>query len=126
MIDQNELMGLLAFFRHSRYDMLQTQTVEGDWGPGWTFPPCDVLAAQKAARMMRRMGISRIRHARRARLRRSDGVLMEAIVVTALPSRQQTVISIEDRHVSPVSRYLTDDCLDVLGLALAVPALEQV
>lgn len=51
---------------------------------------------------------------------------MEAIVVTALPSRQQTVISIEDRHVSPVSRYLTDDCLDVLGLALAVPALEQV
>ena len=115
--DQNNYLGLLNFFQHSRYDVLQGRTDNG-WGPAWTFAPCDIRAAEQAGRMMRRLGARQVRHSRRARLRGNGEGVVEALVVTVLPGREQTVLHLEDGSRRSVNCFISDECLEALAAAL--------
>ena len=117
MTDQNDYVALVKFFQHSRYDMIQARTDSG-WGHAWTFAPCDVRAAEQAGRMMRRLGARQVRHSRRARLRGVGEGVVEALVVTVLPVRDQTVLHLEDGSRRSVSCLLSDECLEALEAAL--------
>jgi len=113
-----ELAELLAFFkRGSSYDVMQARQGTG-WGSAWTFAPCDVHAAERAAWMLRRMGVREVRHARRARLRvRTDGAqgtVQQVMVVTDLPARLQIVLHLTDGCAVGGLQYLTDAALAAL------------
>ncbi len=121
-MDQLDRKQLCAFYRRSRYDLIQAR--QGDtWGPLFTFSPCDARAAQGAAQMMRRMHRGeplRVRHARRARLRdRQHHVDTDVVVVTELPERSQEVFGLEDAVVLRVAAFLEDDAQVALEAALA-------
>ena len=112
-LDQEQLC---AFFQRSRYDIIQVRQKDG-WGPLWTFPPCDIHGARKAARMLLKMNGGeplRVRHARRARLRDRHQTATDVVVVTELPERVQGVFSLENATVLRVEVYLQDDALAAL------------
>lgn len=117
MTDQNNYLALVKFFQHSRYDVLQARTDSG-WGPVWTFAPCDVRAAEQAGRMMRRLGAHQVRHSRRARLRGNGKGVVEALIVTVLPGKEQTVLHLGDGSRRSVNGFLSDECLEALEAAL--------
>jgi len=121
-MNQNDRDQLCAFFQRSRYDIIQAR--QGDeWGPVYTFSPCNARAAQGAARMMGRMHQGeplRVRHARRARLQdRRRQVATDIVVVTELPERAQTVVHLEDAVVLRVDFYLREEALDALEAEFA-------
>ena len=119
-MNQNDRDQLCAFFQRSRYDIIQAR--QGDeWGPVYTFSPCNARAAQGAARMMGRMHQGeplRVRHARRARLHDRQ-VATDVVVVTDLPERVQEVIGMEDAVVLHVDLYLREEALDALEAEFA-------
>ena len=120
-MDQNDRDQLCAYFRRSRYDIIQAR--QGDeWGPLFSFTPCDPRAAEKAAQMMVRMnrgGQPRVRHARRARLQnRRQQIATHVVVITEFPGRGQEVLKIDDGLVLRVDAYLEDDALAALEAAL--------
>lgn len=116
------LQELLAFFqRGSSYDVLQARH-GSEWGAAWTFAPCDVHAAEKAAWMLRRTGVREIRHARRARLRVRANAVERVVIVTELPERGQVVILLGDGCVIGSLPYLKDDALAALEAAFAPSA----
>ena len=119
-MNQNDRTQLCAFFHRSRYDIVQAR--QGDeWGPVYTFSPCNARAAQGAARMMGRMHQGeplRVRHARRARLHDRQ-VATDVVVVTDLPERVQEVIGMEDAVVLHVDLYLREEALDALEAEFA-------
>lgn len=123
-MDQHDREQFCNFFRHSRYDIIQARQGD-DWGPLFTFIPCDVRSAQKAGQMLVRMHREkeiRVRHARRARLQdRRQQVATDVIVVTELPGRRQKVLKIEDGLVLRIDLYLQDDVLATLEAALTPP-----
>lgn len=119
------LLELLAFFqRGSSYDVLQARQGNG-WGGAWTFAPCDVHAAEKAAWMMRRIGARHVRHARRARLRTEAAEVQRVMIVTDLPERLQAVLRIADGSVLNGLPYLADESTAALEAAFA-PSAEVV
>ncbi len=125
-ITDKGLMELLAFFqRGSSYDVLQARQSNG-WGDAWTFAPCDVHAAEKAAWMLRRMGAQEVRHARRARLRTDDDKVQKVMVVTDLPERLQAVLKIADGSVLRGLPYLADESMAALEAAFAPSTVEIV
>ena len=119
-MDQLDRERLCTFFLRSRYDIIQVR--QGDeWGPVYTFSPCNARAAQGAARMMGRMHQGeplRVRHARRARLHDRQ-VATDVVVVTDLPERVQEVIGMEDAVVLHVDLYLREEALDALEAEFA-------
>ena len=121
-MNQNDRDQLCAFFQRSRYDIIQARQGDG-WEPVFTFSPCDVRAAQGAARMIQRMHRGeplRVRHARRARLQdRRRQVATDIVVVTELPERAQTVVHLEDAVVLRVDFYLRKEALDALEAEFA-------
>lgn len=129
-MNQNEiadkgLLELLAFFqRGSSYDVLQAHQGNG-WGGAWTFAPCDVHAAEKAAWMLRRAGAREVRHTRRARLFTGAGNVQKVMVVTDLPKRLQAVLRIADGCVLSGLPYLADESVVALESAFA-PSAEVV
>ena len=114
-MDQNEdIAGLCAFLRQSRYQVVQPYTKAG-WGPAWTFVGNDLHAAERAGWMMKRMGAEKMRHASRARLRTKDGRVLDAVIVTEFPGPIQKVLDIQTVQVIPVARLLPDESLRALG-----------
>ena len=121
-----ELAELLAFFgRGSSYDVMQARQGTG-WGSAWTFAPCDVHAAERAAWMLRRMGVGEVRHARRARLRTEAYGVQRVMVVTDLPERLQAVLRLADGSVLNGLPYLTDAALAALEAAFVPSAADTV
>lgn len=121
-----EMSELLAFFkRGSTYDVLQARHDSG-WGSAWTFAPCDVHAAEKAAWMLRRMGAREVRHARRARLRTGTEEAQKVMVVTDLPERLQAVLRIADGCVLSDLPYLADESTTALEAAFTPSTAETV
>src|SRR5690348_3548308 len=99
---------LLTFYRAgSLYDIVQEITAAGV-GLAWTLSPCSVHAAEQAAWMLRRLGAKRVRHSRRARLRRSTGDSIEVMIATELPDIVQTVLRIDDGEMITISAILRD------------------
>ena len=121
-MNQNDRTQLCAFFHRSRYDIVQAR--QGDeWGPVYTFSPCNARAAQGAARMMGRMHQGeplRVRHARRARLHdRHRQVTTDVVILTEIPEHRQTVLNLHDALALRVDVYLTDSCLAAIEAAVA-------
>lgn len=119
----SDMADLLAFYgRGNTADILQAREGEG-WGAAWTFAPCEVHAAEKAAWMILRMhrgSRPTVRHARRARLHdRQRQAADVVVVVTELPERAQAVTRIDDGVTIRVDAYLVDDALAALEAALA-------
>ena len=121
-MDQTDRDQLCAFFQRSRYDIIQARLGD-EWGPLFSFTPCDVRSAQKAGQMLLRMHREteiRVRHARRARLQdRRQQLATDIVVVTEFPGRGQKVLKIEDGIVLRVDAYLEDEALAALEAALA-------
>ena len=117
-----ELAELLAFFqRGSSYDVLQARQ-GSEWGAAWTFAPCDVHAAEKAAWMLRRTGVREIRHARRARLRTPTHAVQRVVVITNIPGRTQVVLRLADGCAIVSVPYLSDAALAALEAAFTPPS----
>lgn len=112
-MNDNEVAHFCAFYRRSRYDMVQARHEEG-WGPPWTFAPCDPSAAARSALMLRRAGVREFRHARRARLRLRPGEFVDAVVITELPLRLQIVLRLADGSTVHSLPYLRDESLQAL------------
>ena len=121
MINQNNMIKefeeLLAFFnRGSSYDLLQARQGDG-WGSAWTFAACDIHAAEKAAWMLRRIDVRKVRHARRARLRVQIGDFQRVVIITTLPERVQAILRLADGCRIENVEYLQDDALTALEAA---------
>ena len=120
-MDQRDREQLCAFFRRSRYDVIQARQDDG-WGPLFSFAPCDARAAQKAGQMLARMHRKeqlRVRHARRVRLHnRHRNVDTDVVVVTDLPERVQEVVGLENGLALRINLYLQDDALAALEAEL--------
>lgn len=118
----SDMADLLAFYgRGNTADILQAREGEG-WGAAWTFAPCEVHAAEKAAWMILRMhrgSRPTVRHARRARLHDRQRQTADVVVVTELPEHTQAVTRIDDGVTIRVDAYLVDDALAALEAALA-------
>lgn len=115
-MDQLEREQLCAYFRRSRYDIIQARHGDG-WGPLFSFVPCDAHAAQKAGQMMVRMHRGeqlRVRHARRARLHDRRQAATDVVVVTKLLEREQVVFGLENAVILRVNIYLRDNALAAL------------
>ena len=113
MMNNDEAARFCAFCRRSRYDVVQAR--HGDeWGPPWTFAPCDPRAAARAALMLQRIGAREVRHARRARLRLRPEAPLEVVVVTELPARVQFVFRLTDGLEVHGIMYLHDESLQAL------------
>ena len=118
--NQNDADQLCAFFRRSRYDIVQARTVSG-WGAIHSFVPCDVRAAKRAAQMLERMGREhiQIRHAKRARLRvQPVPAIRDVVVVTYYPERTQTVFSLETAERLRLKIYLEDEVSRALSVEI--------
>lgn len=118
----SDMADLLAFYtRGNTADIIQVRGGQ-DWGAVWTFAPCDVHTAEKAAWMILRMhrgSRSAVRHVRRARLHdRYRQATADVMVVTTFPERTQAVTRIEDGLTICVNVYLEDDALAALESAL--------
>jgi len=113
MMNNDEAARFCAFFRRSRYDVLQARHGDG-WGPSWTFAPCDPRAAARAGLMLRRAGAREVRHARRARLLIRPGEFVDTVVITELPFRLQTVLRLADGSGLHSLPYLRDESLQAL------------
>ena len=122
-LEQTDLADLLAFYRHGNTaDIIQAREGNG-WGAVWTFTPCDVHAAERAAWMVQRLQKdtrAAVRHARRAILHdRSRKANADVVVVTQLlVKRTQAVARIDDGILIRVDAYLEDDALAALEAAL--------
>ncbi len=121
-MDQDEAEGYCAYFRRSRYDMVQARTA-GGWGGIHTYIPCDVRAAKRAGQMLLRMQPAaaplEVRHARRARLHTGPlEVPTDVVVVTRFPKRSQSVFHLETAMRLRVRQYLEDEALAALDAAL--------
>ena len=112
-MNKDEAARFCAFHRRSRYDIIQARQ-EDAWGTSWTFAPCNPKAAEQVALMLKRMGVRRVRHSRRARLIVHPGEHIEAVVTTELPERQQTVLRLADAFEFRGLVFLRDDCLLLL------------
>lgn len=112
-MNNDEVARFCAFFRRSRYDVVQARHGDG-WGPPWTFAPCDPRATARAALMLRRMGAREVRHARRVLLRLRPEVTSEVVVVTELPARRQYVFGLTDGLEVHGIMYLHDESLQEL------------
>ena len=121
--DQADAEQFCRFFRRSRYDIVQARTALG-WGAVYSFVPCDVRAAKRAAQMLIRMNREhiQIRHARRARLQvQAVPTIKDVVVVTYLPKRTQTVFGLETAERWQVSTFLEDEALQALSEAIGLP-----
>ena len=118
----SDMADLLAFYtRGNTADIIQVRRSQ-DWGAVWTFAPCDVHTAEKAAWMILRMhrgSRSAVRHVRRARLHDRHRQAADVVVVTELPERAQAVTRIDDGVTIRVDAFLQDDALAALEAALA-------
>jgi len=108
---------LKAYRQGATADILQ-QDINGEWGPIWTIPPCSPEAVERAGRQFIRSHALRIRYTRRARINSSDKTVVEAVLVTVLPERTQIVLRLDNGSHHPVQRYLRDNCLDALEIAI--------
>ena len=121
-MDQLDRERLCTFFRRSRYDIIQARLGD-EWGPLFSFTPCDVRSAQKAGQMLLRMHHGeppQVKHARRARLQdRRQQLATDIVVVTEFPGRGQKVLRLEDGLVLRVDAYLEDEALAALEAAIA-------
>jgi hypothetical protein len=116
-MDQNEdLTQICAFCRNSNYDLLQPHTGKS-WGAAWTFVGNDLLAAERAGRQMRRMGVNRVRHACRARFK-GDGDEQDVVLVTELPDWTQHIVRLADGVQVEQVRILADESLRALATAI--------
>jgi hypothetical protein len=122
-LKHTDMADLIAFYKiGNTADIIQAR--EGnDWGAVWTFAPCDVCGAERAAWMVRRIHRHTnvvVRHARRALIQdRCRGADAEVVVVTKFPERTQAVARIEDGVVLRIEAYLADEALTTLEYALA-------
>ncbi len=112
-MNKNESAQFCAFFRRSRYDIVQAREGDG-WGSPWTIVPCDPRAAVQAALMLRQAGVRDFRHARRAHLSRRPGEFVDAVVITELPLRLQVILRLADGSEIYSLPYLSDECLQAL------------
>jgi len=113
MMNNDEAARFCAFFRRSRYDVVQARHGDG-WGPPWTFAPCDPRAAAQAGLLSQRMGAREVRHARRAHLRLRPEAPFEVVIVTELPARRQCVFRLVDGLEFHGIMYLHDESLQAL------------
>jgi len=124
-MDQNEdWAGMCEFCKRSNYDLVQAHTGT-EWGSAWTYVSNDVHAAEKAGRQMRRMGVSRLRHAMRAQLRLQGQEVRSVVIITEIPGRTQIVL--DQATAMPVQTALVmDTALRALEAAagLYLPAVE--
>lgn len=111
-MNKEEAARLCVFFRRSHYDIVQARYADG-WGPAWTFAPCDLIAAVRAALMLRRAGVREFRHARRARIIIRHEETVEAVVITCLPERSQKILRLTDSSGIHGLTYLRDESLRV-------------
>ena len=123
-MDRNDREQFCNFYRRSRYDFVQGR--DGDqWGPLFSFTPCDPPAAQKAGQILLKMhrgGPVHVRHARRARLHDHHRLAaIDVVVATTFPGRDQKVFRIEDGAVLRVNAYLEDEALKALEAAISPP-----
>lgn len=127
-MDEETWADVLAAYRHgatSDFLWVSLDDSEAKWGALWTIPPCSLDSAERAARQFARVGVRRLRHARRAILRR--GNLSEGredrcavVVVTVLPGPVQEVRCLESGRRLQYRRAFLDEVLKVLMATLAV------
>ena len=110
MNQDDDYQELCAFFQRSNFDLLQQHKSSG-WGDVWTFDGHDIRAAQNAARQMKRMGVSRLRHACSALLPSEILCERRVVVVTEIPGRSQHVLDIATGLPLQVRELLMDDIL---------------
>ncbi len=116
---------LIYMERCRSYDLLQAQTSHG-WGPLWTFVVCDLLAAEQAALMLKRLKAISVRHARRANLYiASRDVTETVVIITELPSQFQVIWRLRDHRQLLTPVYLQDECLTALSSGLTIKKVSE-
>ncbi len=105
--------------RGGAYDFVQIRTSSG-WGSVWTLATCDVLAAERASWMLRKLSATSLRHARRAKLYvATRGTTEEVAIITDLPSQEQSIWRLIDGRQLLTADYLSDECLETLATGLS-------
>jgi len=97
-MDQSiDVSGLRKYFAHNSASLVQVWI--GTNMTVWTYAPGDLYAAERAARMCKRMGVTEFLHAHKAQVTERGGITTEVIVVTQFPDWKQTVIDAESGKV---------------------------
>lgn len=116
-MNQEEIRGILAGYRQgAAVDALQFY-VDGKWGVLWAVPSPTPGSLERAARQGRRAGACRLRHIRRARLRRTTGDVQDIVVVTELPAHRQEVYDLHSGEPVPI-RFCEDAGVRALAVIL--------
>jgi hypothetical protein len=117
MVENKDIEEFLTAYRQgATADFIQPWQNER-WGTLWTIPPCDPAAAERAGRQMARMGATKIRWIRRARLRDARGTI-DTVILTEFPARQQRVITIDSGALLEIGFHLEDATSNSLTDAL--------
>jgi len=104
---------LTAYRNGLTADMLQAQ-VDGEWGGYWTLPPCSPDFSGRAARQFGRSRAQSLRHFRRAILTKHGQESRQVVVITELPSREQSVYCLDTFRPITLPQFLNDAALAAL------------
>jgi len=84
------------------------------WTTYWNVPPCSPEALSRAGQQFTFSRAQAIRHFRRAVWAKHKFGARRVVVITELPSREQTVYCLETLQLIRISRFLSDAALEAL------------